>query len=132
MNTINENEFSNSKGIKKLETGNYEIGSLLFKTEMLSLFDSNGEEISLDYQQGEILKMFLKADDYFLNKKKTIETLWPDNKDAAKTLAFHNRFNTCITRLRQALSADPNIEVHCKHKKGYELIVKDKTSQKGK
>lgn len=130
MNANVTNETLNSKCIRKLETGNYEIGTLLFKVEMYCLFDSTGKEINLDYQQAKLLKMFLEASDHFLNKENTIDELWEDAKEAACRNAFYNRFNMSIKRLRNALSADKDIELLCKTKKGYKLLIKKRTSKK--
>lgn len=125
MNTVKQNEFSNFKGIKRLPNGNYEIASLLFKVNQLSLYDSDGIEIRLDYQEAVLLKMFLEAEDHFLNKEDTIDELWEEASKAECRQAFYNRFNVCTMRLREALSTDSNIVLLCKTKKGYQLVVKN-------
>ena len=129
MNMNKENVVYKFKGIRVLETGDYQIGDLLFKIERLCLYKGQKEIIDLNYQQAQILKMFLEAEDHFLHKEKAIERLWPNlyTNDATISSNLHNRFNMCIARLRKALSVDNDIEVLCRTKKGYQLIVKDQT-----
>lgn len=126
MNTVKYNEFFNCKGIRKLPNGNYEIASLLFKVKQLSLYDAEGHEIHIDYQVATLLKMFLEAEDHFLNKEDTINDLWKEASKAECRQAFYRRFNSCTRSLREALSRDEDIVLICKTKKGYQLIVKMK------
>ena len=128
MIAMNENQHSNSKGIRILESGNYEIGTLLFKVKMLSLYDANGKEIELNYQQAKLLKLLLEDDDHFISKETAINTFWEDAKDTTEKADLNDRFNTCISRLRKALSKDKDIELLCKTKKGYQLIIKNTAS----
>ncbi|WP_158712863.1 winged helix-turn-helix domain-containing protein, partial [Parabacteroides pacaensis] len=121
---------SNSKGIRKLESGNYEIGTLLFKVKMLCLYDVNGKEIELNYQQAKLLKMLLEDDDHFISKETTINIFWEDTKNATKKSDLNDCFNTCVSRLRKALSKDKDIELLCKTKKGYQLIVNNNPPEK--
>lgn len=130
MGTINENQHSTLKSIRKLESGNYEIGRLLFKVKMLSLYDADGKEIELNYQQAKLLKMLLEDEDHFISKETTINIFWEDAKDTAKKSDFYDCFNTCVARLRKALSKDKDIELVCKTKKGYQLIVNNNPPEK--
>lgn len=121
MDTINQNEFFNSKGIKKLENGDYELGSLFFFTKGLALYGPDGNEIDLDYQQAVLLKMFLGANRNFLSRKEIIDSFWPD--EPCNDTVYQNRLNMSMKRLREALSIDRSIEIICKTKKGYELRI---------
>lgn len=121
MDTNSRNEFFNPKGIRKLENGNYEVGSLYFFTKGLALYKPDGDEIDLDYQQAVLLKMFLEAAMHFLSREEIIDALWPD--EPCNDTVYQNRLNMSVKRLREALSADRNIEIICKTKKGYKLRV---------
>lgn len=126
MSMDNPSKFLTDECIRKLENGDYKIASLLFKVNQLCLYGADGEEIKLNYQQALLLKMFMEADDHFLNKEQTINELWPEAKKAICRTAYYNSFNMCVKRLRDALCADKNIELLCKTKKGYVLMVKNK------
>lgn len=128
MAIINQNEFFSSKGIQKLENGDYEIGRLFFFTKGLALYGPDGREIDLDYQQAVLLKMFLMADRNFLSREEIIDSFWPD--EPCNDTVYQNRLNMSMKRLREALSADRNIEIICKTKKGYELQVNGTSSEK--
>lgn len=121
MDTINQNEFFSSKGIRKLENGDYEVGRLFFFTKGLALYGPDGKEIDLDYQQAVLLRMFLTANRHFLSREEIIVSFWPT--EPCNDTVYQNRLNMSMKRLREALSADRNIEIICKTKKGYELQV---------
>lgn len=116
-------EFSDTKGIRKLENGNYEIASLVFKVSQWSLFHSDGREIKLNYQEAVLLKMALEAQDHFINREEAIKILWPESMKEKCTKAYYSRFTTSVNRLNKALSKDERIYLSCRSKKGYYLIV---------
>lgn len=118
-----EKEHSNTKGIRMLENGNYEIASLVFKVNQWSLFHSDGREIKLNYQEAVLLKMALEEEDYFINKEKAINKLWPESMKKESTKAYYSRFTMSISRLNKALSEDKRIYLSRRPKKGYYLIV---------
>lgn len=120
MDTLDFDEQQPVNGIILLPNGDYRFGELLFQTENLIL-KKNTEKIKLRYQEAVLLKMFLEARDHFLNRKKTIELLWP--QDAHDKRVCNNRLNMSIKRLREALQVDGRVKISCDSKLGYTFYV---------
>ena len=121
MDTKEQEGTSNSKYIKKLENGDYQIGTLWFDPRELILYTPDKGEVVFNSQQGNLLLMFLEAYRHFLTREEIIERFWPEKVYDPKT--YQDRLNMAIKRLRLILKADENIKVKCRPKKGYKLCV---------
>lgn len=114
----NENRLKT--GITRTETGHYELGSLLFAPEELTL-RQNGERVRLPYQEALLLRLLLEAPYHFVSQEKLAAFLWPDRLPQAIKCKEAQAMAMC--RLRKSLRADPRIRVVCIRKIGYELSV---------
>ena len=120
MDTFDFDETQPVNGIILLPNGDYRFGELCFQTENLIL-KKKERKIKINYQEAVLLKMFLEARDHFLNREKTIRTLWP--QDAHDRKVCDNRLNMSVRRLRISLVADRRIKISCDSKFGYTLYV---------
>lgn len=107
------------KEIKRLENGDYELGNSMFYPEEMTLY-TNGNKVKLQPQSARILLAFLQARRHFL-KKADINRFTQSNNP--ETNHEKSRIDMAISRLKNALCADPWLQIECEIKSGYRLCV---------
>lgn len=107
------------------EQTSFNIGQFLFDniTQKL-IYDS--DEIELSHRESEILKRLSINMDHIVNTKSLLLELWEDDN------FFNNRsLHVFITKLRNKLSKDKNIEILNIRGVGYKLVVNSSREIKG-
>lgn len=105
------------KSIRKLDSGDYQIGSFYLDVSRRCLMKDNYCRYVGKRREYTLLMAFLKAKDHSLSVQKVVDIL------EIKNYKFNNQLNAAITRLRSLLKMDPDIEIVLKKEK-YILLLR--------
>lgn len=104
------------KMIRKLDNGDYQIGSFHLDVFRKCLMKDNYCRYIGKRKEYILLQAFLKAQNHCLSSQKIADIL------DIRNYKFNNQLNAAVTRLRALLKMDPDIEIVFKNEK-YTLIL---------
>jgi len=104
--------------IAKKSVSQFDLGKYKFNAESREIYDSS-EPIKLSSIESKLLRMFCESEDGIIYRDIALKQIWDDEN------SFRERsLNVYVSKLRQYLKGDPNIEILNIHGTGYKLIVK--------
>jgi len=107
----------NYQNIKKGVT-DYAIGNYRFDTQTREIRNS-GEAFKLSAIESKLLKLFCDAEDGIIYRDLALKQIWEDeNSFREKSL------NVYVSKLRQYMKEDSNIEILNIHGTGYKLVIR--------
>lgn len=103
---------------ENITTEQYTIGGYTLHPQLRKLYYNNDER-PLSAIETELLVMFCKADNGIIEREVALKKIWKD-----EYMLKGRSLNVYISKLREYLSNDSNIEILNIHGKGYSLVVK--------
>ena len=112
------------RGKKNTNVTQYRIGNYTFDTQR-QVLSINGTQTKLTTKESELLALLCQHANDVLQRELALKTIWiDDNYFNARSMDVY------ITKLRNHLKQDPQVEINNVHGKGYRLIVPDGTEMK--
>lgn len=104
--------------ITKRAITQFEVGKYKFNSDSREIYDVS-DPIKLSAIESKLLKMFCESEDGIILRDNALRQIWDDEN------SFRERsLNVYVSKLRQYLKGDPNIEILNIHGTGYKLAVK--------
>lgn len=116
--------FKKEKSIPKIEQDFFKIGDLGFDVNAEVLIDKDGNKKELTHKEAELLSLFASNPNKILSREEILEKVW-GNSDYYNSRSM----DVYITRLREKLSGDKNIDLKTIHWKGFKLYVPENTNK---
>ena len=103
----------------KKENSHFEIGKYRFDADAREI-SGNHYAVKLSTIEARLLRMFCEATDGIIYREAALKQIWDD------TNSFRERsLNVYISKLRQYLRDDPDIEILNIHGSGYKMVIKN-------